>query len=249
MTSEFEGPTTWPDPPSLDEPESTSPAPSPSPEGLLPMPPAPPDAVPAPSGRKNRRTVLVAAAVAAAVVGGIVAVVTATSGGGGTTAAPGTHGPAVVPAGWSVHRDADSGFAMAYPNAWLDLTEQVKVKVPEYSDYIKFAIADPSGTGRNVNVVVEDAPVVDLERYVEANKANLEEGSATDFAERATTLPAGPAVILSYNGGDTVNGARLVQYFLLGSHRAFVITFTPDATTQFDQALADQFMDSFELLD
>ena len=180
MTNGFEGPPEMPEPPQAGSAEGAPAAPPPPPEGLLPLPPMPGEATLSSPGRPKRRTVVIAAAVAAAVVGGIVAIAVASSGSGQTAASP-TQGLTVVPAGWSVHRDADNGFAIAYPDDWQDVTEPLRANMEGDSEIFKFAAAGSTGT--SLNVVVEEVLVTDLVEVAKASQSELESGGATNFSQ------------------------------------------------------------------
>jgi hypothetical protein len=181
------------------------------------------------------------------VIGAVVAVV-ALTGGSRTPVGSSGRGTATVPAGWSVHRDEASGFAIASPGSWVDATERARSQLQSQSDLLRFAVTDGSGSGANVNVVVEPIPAYDAAAYARANETQLTTLGAQDVQKHDETLPAGPAVVLSYTGGSSINGVHLVQYFLVHGTHGYVVTFTAALGTTFDRELMGQFMNSFELL-
>jgi hypothetical protein len=216
----------------------------------IPPPPAWPEAAPGgslPQPPPNRRPLVIGLIVGGVVVVGAIVLAVALSGGGKGPATLGGS-TSTVPAGWTVHRDESSGFAIAFPGSWVDATEKTRALIPQYKEFFKFAVAD-SSTGANVNVVVEDSGVLDIDGYAGANERTLLNAGATDIAKSTVSTPAGTAMVFSYRAGPNASGAPLTQYFLVHGGRGYVVTFTGASGSTFDLVLMRQFMNSFELLD
>jgi hypothetical protein len=192
---------------------------------------------------------LVVGIVACVAIAGAIAAAVVLAGGGKPIAGRSSGHGAVVPPGWTVHRDEASGFAIAFPNTWVDATDLVREGVSEGADYLKFAVAEGSGSGTNVNVVMESIPGFDVEAYARVNERQLTSFGIMDLSKSSESIPAGQAVVFTYTTMPSAGGAHLVQYFLVHGSHGYVITFFPEPGRTFDPSLIRQFVSSFELFD
>jgi hypothetical protein len=180
------------------------------------------------------------------VAGAIVAAIALSGGGKPSNQAASPQAPPSVPAGWTVHRDEPSGFAIAFPSGWTDATDEAKNQVAEAKDFLKFAVVD-SSTGTNVNVGLEPSGLLDVDGYAQANERVLSNAGITGVKQGRATVPAGTAVVFTYTAGPT-GQAHITQYFFVHGGQGFVVTFTAPGE-DFDAALLAQFINSFQLFD
>jgi hypothetical protein len=171
-----------------------------------------------------------------------------------------------VPAGWERVAIEDRGFAMALPSGWevADLTsgdiegmlellgddpqlEAFGDQLPALmeSGIALWAIsldADAVATGfaTNLNVLVEDPMPASFDTYVAANVSFIENTFSVDVGQEAVQLPAGDAMLLTYE--PTIQGAgtyHVTQYILTADGRALIATFSRAIGAEFEGLEAD----------
>ena len=157
-----------------------------------------------------------------------------------------------APAGYTVFKDDKAGFSVALPTAWrkIALTDelstfnrtanQMRLENPKLGTALvsarivaqkggKLFAVDNEGTP-SMNVTVDKAKEKSLDEIMATTKPALTTAGATDLADEAITLPAGPATRLRFKlpvptdeAGTTVV-VEEVQYYVLKDGKAYILT-------------------------
>ena len=173
----------------------------------------------------------------------------------------------VAPAGFTAVRDADSGFAIAYPSEWIriPLSDNLDEFDEKSRDLIatnvnllpainqarqiaqyggKLMAVSPDGNTR-INLTVDKAKEKNLEEVAKAVIPLLQEGGAQAVQQEQSRTGAGAALKLTFiyplpgRGNETVP-ANEVQYYVIHEGKSFVITLI-NSTPEIAQSVADSF--------
>ena len=150
--------------------------------------------------------------------------------------------PAAATTGWTTHTVATSGFSLATPSSWVDLSglspqllSALAAKNPELASLartarqqkeIKLVAGAPNGYP-NVNVIAIDARIP-LATFV---AVNVREIRGLSFVVGAVTtkhvnLPAGRAVMVHYLEAPAGRTIATLQYYIVHGGRAYIVTYT-----------------------
>jgi hypothetical protein len=186
-------------------------------------------------------------------------------GGGGNAAKPATNvdtvaAPPTTPAGFTLRRVRDQGFALAVPKAWHSIDASTALSGAAVKQFaqenpaaagavealsrpnspMKFVAVDPSATdfATNVNVLVSRIPAAAaFDTWTKAAVAQVQALRPTHVSQGPVRLAPGKAYRLSYRAKLTIRGnpreLAIHQYMVKRGGRLYVITYT---TTSAEEA-------------
>ncbi|HEX7277439.1 MAG TPA: hypothetical protein VF244_08710 [Acidimicrobiales bacterium] len=161
-----------------------------------------------------------------------------------------------APAGFTVFKEDDAGFAIAVPANWqeIEMTEELsefnskanelRRQNPNLSTAIvlarivaqaggKLFAVDPEGTS-SMNLTVGKAREKSLDEVMATIRPALTKAGATDLSEEGVNLPAGPAMRLRFKSPLQTDDGQVildeVQYYLLKDGKLTILTVaSPDS--------------------
>jgi hypothetical protein len=185
-------------------------------------------------------------------------------GGGGEQAKPATNVDTVgstprTPAGYTVRRVRDQGFAVAVPKRWRSIDAATALSGAAVKQFaqenpaaagavealsrpnspMKFVAIDPSAVAfaTNVNVLVSPIPAgIPFDRWTKAQATQVQALHPTHVTQGPVQLPPGKAYRLAYRAKLMIRGGprelAIHQYMVKRADRLYVITYTTEAAEE-----------------